>query len=518
MVLKSKKKINLNIKNKGLVLKDKKKNLVLNSKGNDTKLLKSLNEKQEAYINFSLPNPTNGEYLLSVFHLIPSRNLNILQAASEVAAESSTGTNFKVNTETPFSREMNALVYKIDVKKNLVWIAYPLRLFDRGGNIQNILTYIVGNVLGMKEVSALKLLDVWFPPSMLEQYDGPSYTLDDMRKYLNVYERPILGTIIKPKMGLTSAEYAEVAYDFWVGGGDFVKNDEPQADQDFCPYEKMVEHVKKAMDKAVKETGKNKVHSFNVSAADFDLMIKRCEMIRGAGFEQGSYAFLIDGITAGWTAVQTLRRRYPDVFIHFHRAAHGAFTRPENNFGFSVLVLSKFARLAGVSGIHTGTAGVGKMKGSVSEDIISAHNILKLESKGHFFNQSWAKIPEKDEDTIKLVKKDNLNTPILNEDDWRGVKKCCPIISGGLNPTLLKPFIDLMGNFEFITTMGAGCHAHPSGTRAGATALVQACEAYKKRVSIYEYAKKHKELKEAIDFFEKKKSKIISQAELSESN
>ena len=54
-------------------------------------------------------------------------------------------------------------------------------------------------------------------------------------------------------MGLTSAEYAEVCYDFWVGGGDFVKNDEPQADQDFCDYEIMVKYVKQAMDKAVKE-------------------------------------------------------------------------------------------------------------------------------------------------------------------------------------------------------------------------------------------------------------------------
>ena len=178
----------------------------------------------------------------------------MLQAACEVAAESSTGTNFLVETETAFSKEMNALVYKLDEEKELVWIAYPWRLFDRGGNVQNILTYVAGNVFGMKEVKALKLLDVWFPPAMLEQYDGPSYTLADMRNYLGVYNRPILGTIIKPKMGLTSAEYAEVCYDFWVGGGDFVKNDEPQANQDFCPYDKMVKHVKEAMDKAVKET------------------------------------------------------------------------------------------------------------------------------------------------------------------------------------------------------------------------------------------------------------------------
>lgn len=480
-------------------------------------LVKTLNPKQLAYVNLSLKDPRNGEYMLAVFHLKPGNSINILQAAAEVAAESSTGTNFKVKTETSFSREMNALVYKADLKKSLVWIAYPWRLFDRKGNVQNILTYIVGNILGMKEISALKLLDVWFPPAMLEQYDGPSYTLDDMRKYLSVYDRPILGTIVKPKMGLTSAEYAEVCYDFWVGGGDFVKNDEPQANQDFCPYEKMVKHVKKAMDKAVKETGRKKVHSFNVSAADFDTMIERCEMIKNEGFEPGSYAFLIDGITAGWMAVQTLRRRYPDVFIHFHRAGHGGFTRPENPIGFTVLVLSKFARLAGASGIHTGTAGVGKMKGSPEEDVVAAKNILYFKGKGHFFEQEWSTIPEKDKDAVKLVQQDLAHHVILEDDSWRGVKKCCPIISGGLNPALLKPFIEVMGNLDFITTMGAGVHAHPRGTKAGATALVQACEAYKKGIKIEEYAKKHKELKEAIEFFSNAKKEML-QAQSSEKN
>ena len=217
-------------------------------------LLSTLNDHQLAYVNLDLPNPKNGDYMLASFHLVPGKNLNILQAACEVSAESSTGTNFLVQTETAYSKLLNALVYDIDMKDNIVKIAYPRRIFDRGGNVQNIMTYIAGNIFGMKEISALKLLDVRFPPVMLEQYDGPSYTLDDMRKYLNVYDRPILGTIVKPKMGLSSAEYAEVCYDFRVGGGDFVKYDEPQADQDFCPYDKMVAHVKQAMDKAVKET------------------------------------------------------------------------------------------------------------------------------------------------------------------------------------------------------------------------------------------------------------------------
>lgn len=479
-------------------------------------LLKTLNSHQLAYINLNLPNPKNGEYMLACFHLIPGWKLNILQAACEVSAESSTWTNFLVQTETPFSREMNALVYKVNLEKNLVRIAYPTRLWDNWWNVQNILTYIAGNIFGMKEIQALKLLDVRFPPAMLEKYDGPSYTLQDMRKYLNVYDRPILGTIVKPKMGLTSAEYAEVAYDFWRWGGDFVKNDEPQADQDFCPYDKMVKHVAEAMDKAVKETWKKKVHSFNVSAADYDTMISRCEMIINSGMEKWSYAFLIDGTTAGWMAVQTLRRKYPDVFIHFHRAGHGAFTRPENPIWYSVLVLSKFARLAGTSGIHTGTAWVGKMAGTPQEDVTAANNIYSYHGAGHIFDQNWWLIPENDEDLINKIQMDTQHALTTEDDSWRTMKKCCPIISGGLNPTLLKPFIDVMWNMDFITTMGAGCHAHPRWTKVWATALVQACEAFKKWIDIHEYAKDHIELAEAIEFFEKKKTKDVDAAEKNE--
>ena len=80
----------------------------------------------------------------------------------------------------------------------------------------------------MSSVKVCKLLDVYFPPQMLVQYDGPNYTIDDMRKYLGIEKRPILGTIIKPKIGLTSSEYAEVCYDFWSGGGDFVKTMNPK--------------------------------------------------------------------------------------------------------------------------------------------------------------------------------------------------------------------------------------------------------------------------------------------------
>lgn len=411
-------------------------------------------------------------YLLTVFKMVPEKGEDFLGTATEVAAESSTGSNMRVSTATNFADSMNALVYKVDKKKSLVWMAYPIDIFDRGGNVQNILTYIAGNIFGMGNLKELKLLDMWIPEKMLKRHDGPSYNGDDMKKYLGIKNRPVLGTIIKPKIGLKPKEFAKVCYEFWMGGGDFVKFDEPQADQVFCPFEEAVREAAAMLEKARRETGKNKVLSVNISAADFETMIKRAEFVKSKMAPQ-SYAFLVDGLTAGWVAVQTIRRHYPKVFLHFHRAGHGAFTRPENVFGFTVPILTMFGRLAGASGIHTGTAGIGKMKGD-EEDILAVGVTYKKVSKGFFFEQ-----------------------------DWGNMKACTAIASGGLNPLKLAPLIKAFGTTNFITTMGAGCHAHPGGTRKGATALVQACEAWEKGMTIEKYAKNHKELAQAIEKFKK---------------
>ena len=121
-----------------------------------------------------------------------------------------------------------------------------------------------------------------------------------------------------------------------------------------------------------------------------------------------------------------------------------------------------------------------------------------------------------DQDIADLIEDSVHHHRVLTDDSWRGIKPCTPIISGGLNPTKLKPFIDAMWHTDFITTMWAGVHAHPKGTQAWATALVQSCEAFKAWVSIYEYAKDHVELAEAIEFFEKDKPKRVRIAESEE--
>lgn len=428
---------------------------------------------QKQYLNPNI-NPQSGAYMLTVMKLTPKAGHDLEDAATEVCAESSTGSNLRVGTATEFSDELNAVVYDMKEQENLVWIAYPWRIFDRGGSVQSIMTFIAGNVYGMSELQGLKILDCWFPEEMLEQYDGPSTTIFDMKKYLGIGNRPVLGTIVKPKIGLKPQEFAEVVYRFWKGGGDFVKFDEPQADQDFCPFRETVDEIAKAMERVESETGKKKVMSINISSADFMIMKDRAEYIKSK-MKQGSYAFLVDGITSGWTAVQTARRLWPDVFLHFHRAGHGAMTREESPFGYSVLFMTKHGRIAGASGMHTGTAGIGKMAGTVGEDIKAAHAALFPKSEGHYFEQNWG-----------------------------DMKPTCPISSGGMNPVLLRPFIEVIGTADFIITMGGGVHSHPGGTEKGATAMLQACEAWEAKIDLQAYAKDHPELADAVKFYGEK--------------
>src|SRR5690606_35084194 len=111
---------------------------------------------QEQYLSLGNKDVLNGQYMLAVFKITPYGDESLESAATEVAAESSTGSNLKVASATNYSMNIDALVYDIDAQNNLVYIAYPWLMFDRGGNVQNILTFVAGNVFGMGNLKECK--------------------------------------------------------------------------------------------------------------------------------------------------------------------------------------------------------------------------------------------------------------------------------------------------------------------------------------------------------------------------
>jgi ribulose-bisphosphate carboxylase large chain len=421
----------------------------------------------------------DGEHVLVAYIMRPKAGYDYLATAAHFAAESSTGTNVSVSTTDDFTKSVDALVYEIDEPKEITKIAYPVDLFDFNmidgrAMLASFLTLTIGNNQGMGDVEYAKMHDFYFPSKYLSKFDGVSTTIRDLWRILG---RPqvdggfIVGTIIKPKLGLRPEPFANACYDFWLGG-DFIKNDEPQGNQRFAPIKETIPLVADAMRRAQDETGEAKLFSANITADDYHEMIARGEFILETFAENADHvAFLVDGYVAGPHAISTARRHFPDQYLHFHRAGHGAVTSPQSKRGYTAFVLSKMARCQGASGIHVGTMGFGKMEGESTDKNI-AHMIEQDIAEGPFYKQ-----------------------------EWLGMNPTTPIISGGMNAIRIPGFFKNLGHSNLILTAGGGCFGHIDGAKAGATSLRQAKQCWKQGADPVEFAKDHKEFARAFESF-----------------
>merc|ERR1712176_1734663 len=173
----------------------------------------------------------------------------------------------------------------------------------------------------------------------------------------------VVGTIIKPKLGLQPKPFGEACYAFWQGG-DFIKNDEPQGNQVFCQMNECIPEVVKAMRACIKETGQAKLFSANITADDPVEMIARGKYVLSQFGPLAEYcALLVDGYVTGGTGITVARRNFPKQFLHYHRAGHGSVTSPQTQRGYTPFVHTKISRVIGASGIHVGTMSFGKMEG-----------------------------------------------------------------------------------------------------------------------------------------------------------
>ena len=419
-------------------------------------------------------------HVLVAYRMKPAVGYGYLEAAAHFAAESSTGTNVEVSTTDDFTKGVDAIVYFIDEADELMKIAYPVDLFDRNiidgrAMLVSFLTLAIGNNQGMGDIAYAKMEDFFVPPSYLRLYDGPSKDISDLWRILG---RPVVdggyiaGTIIKPKLGLRPEPFAEAAYQFWLGG-DFIKNDEPQGNQVFCPAKKVYPLVYDAMKRAMDETGDAKIFSANITADDHYEMIARADFILEAfGPDADKVAFLVDGYVGGPGMVTTARRQYPGQYLHYHRAGHGAVTSPSAKRGYTAFVLAKMSRLQGASGIHVGTMGYGKMEGEAS-----------------------------DKNIAYMIERDSADGPHFHQE-WQGMKPTTPIISGGMNALRLPGFFENLGHANLINTSGGGSYGHIDSPAAGAISLRQAYECWKEGADPIEFAKEHNEFARAFESFE----------------
>ena len=284
---------------------------------------------------------------------------------------------------------------------------------------------------------------------------------------MKVRGRPLTGAVPKPKVGFSAEEHAEVGYETWMGGFDFVKDDENLTSLSFNRFEDRVRAMTEMRDRAEQETGDVKSALINITA-DTETMKERAEMLADYGW---NYA-MIDVVVAGTAAVATLRDHCSDLglAIHAHRAMHAAFDRNEKH-GITMQFLAKIMRLVGVAQIHTGTA-VGKLVGTRAEVTLLADMLRRKHTAAV--------------DHMAL------------DQDWGAIKSVFPVSSGGLHPGLVPDVLDIYGS-DLVLLVSGGIHGHPKGTRAGAEATMQAIEAWSEGEALEEKAKRAPELREALE-------------------
>jgi ribulose-bisphosphate carboxylase large chain len=402
--------------------------------------------------------------LVCLFYFEPAAGISPKEAAGRIASESSTGTWTTLFTMPPRMKKLQATVFEIE--GNYTKIAYPLALWEEGNAVQ-LLSGIAGNIFGMKALKNLRLIDVSFPAAYIKHFKGPHFGNDGIREMMKVYDRPMTGAVPKPKIGFSAQEHADIAYETWMGGFDFVKDDENLTSTSFNRFEDRVKFMTKLRDKAIKETGEQKSAYLNITA-DVETMKKRAQLLADNGW---NFA-MIDVVVAGTASVMTMRDYCSDLglAIHAHRAMHAAFDRNKKH-GMTMLFLAKLMRLIGVSQIHTGTA-VGKLVGTKKEAMLLADVLRERKTKG-----------------VEHMALDQ---------NWGSIKNAFPVSSGGLHPGLVPEVLDIYG-CELVLLVSGGIHGHPKGTRAGAKATMQAIEAWQEGITLDEKAKKAKELKGALE-------------------
>ena len=417
------------------------------------------------YVEFvDLNHIPGADELVALYYFEPAKGISREEAVGRIASESSTGTWTPLFTLPPRMRDLQAKAFEIE--GNYVKSAFPLALWEVG-NAAQLLSGIAGNIFGMKALDRLRLIDASLPAEYLRHFKGPHFGMEGIRDMMNVRGRPLTGAVPKPKVGFTAEEHAEVSYETWMGGFDFVKDDENLTSLSFNRFEDRVRAMAKMRDKAEKETGDVKSAFINITA-ETEVMKQRAKMLADYGW---NYA-MIDVVVAGTAAVATLRDYCSDLglAIHAHRAMHASFDRDERH-GITMQFLAKIMRLVGVSQIHTGTA-VGKLVGTRAEATVLA-DVLR-------------------------EKHTNAVDHMALDQDWGSIKSAFPGSSGGLHPGLVPEVLDIYGT-ELVLLVSGGIHGHPKGTRAGAEATMQAIEAWKDGETLDEKAKKATALREALE-------------------
>ena len=415
------------------------------------------------------------KYIIASFIIKRPKGHNVNYLSRFAAIEQSTGTWVRVPAETAEVRKHHVArvlgVYEVpmyeyiipkDIKERtyFVQIGFPVINVKNNG-IPLLLTTVIGNI---SITYGLKLVDLAFPKSYLEDYKGPKFGIDGLRTLLKIPKRPLLNNMVKPCTGHTADVAADLVYKAAVGGCDIVKDDELISNAIFNTLEERITKVMEAIDKADSEKGEKTLYTINITTKFPDMFEYADKMI-----ELGANALMINYLTTGFEAMRQLAED-PSIKVPIlgHMDFGGAYFGGVWTGMTSMLTFAKLPRICGADTVVI-PAPYGKA------DILE----------------------ERYEQNLKA-----LRFPLQH------IKPTLPMPSGGITQGMVEKCIKEAGN-DILIGSGGGIHSHPDGPIAGAKAFRQAIDAVMQGRKVKEAAKEHKELGVALGVWGTGKTKLI---------
>lgn len=400
------------------------------------------------------------------------------QVAEVMAGEQSCGTFTRVQGETDDLRERaRATVEHIELLPDAdapslpnawlerqgrggpwhrarVRIAFPTA--NIGANLPTLAATVSGNLYDLGEVTGLRLESLQLPAAYRARFERPPVGTAGTRARTGVPSGALVGTIIKPNVGFSAAQTAELVARLCAAGVDFIKDDEVCADPAHAPLAERVPAVMAAVRAHEQRTGKHVMVAFNITD-ETDAMRRHADLVE----HEGGSCVMASLNWCGYSAVQTLRRHTP-LALHGHRNGFGALSRhPLLGIGFQAY--QTLWRLAGVDHMH----------------------VHGLQGK---FSQPDEEVTESARDCLTPLTEgaDDTVMPAFSSGQWAGTVPATWAATG---------------TDDLLFMSGGGILAHPGGPEAGVSSIRQAWAAARAGRSLEDSARDAPELAAALAFF-----------------
>ncbi|MDX2109348.1 MAG: ribulose-bisphosphate carboxylase large subunit family protein [Verrucomicrobiota bacterium] len=402
-------------------------------------------------------------YLIETAH-------SLEKAAATMAGEQSSGTFTAVPGETDELKAAHGgVVERITVIGTADAPALPGSRQPKGGRLQqaevelsfpvaninpsvaNLWTLVAGNLFELSPFSGLRLLDIDVPDDFASLFPGPAFGVEGTRRLAGVYERPLIGTIIKPSVGLSPEATAELVKTLIEAGLDFIKDDELIANPPYSTLADRVKAVMSVINAHADRTGRKPMYAFNISD-ECDEMRRHHDTV----LAHGGTCVMVNMLSVGASAVSALRK-HAALPIHGHRNGWGMLSRCPM-LGMDYTAYHKLMRLAGVDHFHVNGLR-NKFCEADTSSITSARACLK---------------------------------------PWAGTRAVMPVFSSGQTASQAHDTHAALNSTDLMYLCGGGILGHPSGPKAGVESVQLAWDAAIKGIPLADMAEQHSSLKQAL--------------------